>query len=178
MPSSIEPEAGSFHWAMNESCILTSRKQGVRDGLGRGKVRVCLPTVPDHSDSQCLNHPDPDDCDGPEYEPEETISSVVDVAEDATSANDASLLERESHPPGNHDAVDTTSVIEPMNSDSSLDVQHECERARSRIRETKLREAVGKLQAAGVAFDSLEPLGGPRADKTSIYYVVHLTWET
>ncbi|CAO1604316.1 hypothetical protein XANCAGTX0491_007875 [Xanthoria calcicola] len=103
---------------------------------------------------------DPDDRGGPEYEPEETISS------------------EESHPRGNHDAVDATSVIEPMNSGSSLDVQREFERARSRARQFKLREAVGKLQAAGVAFDSMEPLGGLRAEKTSVYYVVHLTWET
>ena len=160
MPLSVEPEVGSLHWAMKESCVLTSRKQGVRDGLGRGKVKIRSPTIPDHSDSQYLNHPDPDDRGGPEYEPEETISS------------------EESHPRGNHDAVDATSVIEPMNSGSSLDVQREFERARSRARQFKLREAVGKLQAAGVAFDSMEPLGGLRAEKTSVYYVVHLTWET
>ncbi len=65
-----------------------------------------------------------------------------------------------------------------MTSGSALDVQREFEGVRLRFRRIKLREAVGKLQAAGVAFDSMEPLGGLGAEQTSIYYVVHLTWET
>ena len=178
MPLSIEREAGSLHWAMNESCVLTSQKQGVLVGLGRGKVRVRLPAISDHSDSQHLNHPDPDDRGGPEYEPEETTSSVADAAETATSANDVSVLEQESHPPVSHDAVDTTSLIETVDAGSSIDVQRELGGWRLRFRRIKLREAVGKLQAAGVAFDSMEPLGGLGAEQTSIYYVVHLTWET
>ncbi|KAI4095172.1 MAG: hypothetical protein LQ339_007332 [Xanthoria mediterranea] len=109
----------------------------------------------------------PHDRGGPEYEPEETISS------------------EESHSPDNRETVDTTSVTETLNPDCSQDATVremeaacESESARLRLRRTKLREAVGKLQAAGVAFDSMEPLGGPGAEKTSIYYVVHLTWET
>ncbi|KAI4232520.1 MAG: hypothetical protein LQ349_004965 [Xanthoria aureola] len=167
----IVDRAGGWEFTLGDERVLRLNKSKTRRtgwiGPWQGKLSFCLPAIPDCSDSQYLNHPAPHDRGGPEYEPEETTSS------------------EESHSPNNRDTVDTTSVTEAMNPDClqnaaarEMEAACESESARLRLRRTKLREAVGKLQAAGVAFDSMEPLGGRRAEKTSVYYVVHLTWET
>lgn len=125
-----------------------------------------------------LNHPVPDDSGENEYEPEETTTSVADAVKHLTSEDDESLPEQESHPPNNRDVVHTTNVNETVKSDSDLDAAFRMYRERIRIRKVELRKAVDKMKAAGVSFDPMESSEGLRAEETSVYYVVTLTWET
>ncbi|KAL8751651.1 MAG: hypothetical protein Q9199_006274 [Rusavskia elegans] len=175
----IVDRAGGWEFPLGDGHVLRLNKSKTRRtgrlGARLGKIPL---TIPNNSDVQSLNHPDPNDSGENEYEPEETTSSVADASEDPTSEDDESLPEQESHPPDNRAVVDATSVHETVKSDSFLDAALRMYRARIRIRKMELRMDVDKMKAAGVSFDPMESTEGLRTEQTSIYYVVTLTWET